>query len=255
MGAPSEKNLIQSVSRAIAILQCFHDNRELSLFEISTLLGLHKSTTSGIVNTLKAENFLEQDSTHGKYKLGLEVFRLAMNSRLEFGELCEPHLETLSRLTGETINLGVYDGFSNIVYVSKKESIHSLKISTPLGSRLPMYCTAIGKAMLSVMEEQRASELIRLMDMKPLTDNTITDVQTLLDELDRIRQHGVAYDLEELELGLVCVAVPVYYQFGKPAGAISVSGPSLRMDEERRAYIGSKLREVSTAINNELCKA
>ena len=249
----ADKKKIQSICRAVAVLRCFQDKRELTLTEISQSLGLHKSTASGIINTLKAERFLEQDQVHGKYKLGLDIFRLAMNSRLELSELCEPHLDTLLHLTGEAVNLGVSDG-GKVVYVSKKESAHSLQISTKVGSRRPMYCTALGKAILSVMDTAQAAKLILSMEMSAHTDKTITDAQALLRELETIREQGIAYDLEELEPGLVCMAVPIYYKQGSPVGAISISGPSLRMGDERRAYIGAQLREVCAAINSELCR-
>jgi DNA-binding IclR family transcriptional regulator len=250
---PTERKTIQSINRAIAILHCFHDKRELTLTEISQAMGLHKSTTSGIVNTLKSEKFLEQDKASGKYKLGLEIFRLAINSRMELNELCEPYLDELMRLTGETVNLGVSDG-AEVVYVLKKESAHSLQMSIKVGTRRPIYCTALGKAMLSAMDESRAEKLIHSLKLTAYTKNTLTDVDALLREIEMTREHGVAYDMEELESGLICIAMPLYYKKGHPLGALSVSGPALRMDDQRRDHITTQLREVCKVVNNELCR-
>ena len=254
MNASSEKNLIQSVCRAVAILRCFHDEQELSLAEISSQLGIHKSTVSGIVNTLRAENFLEQDNKHGKYKLGLEIFRLAMNSRLELSELCDPYMEKLLLLTGETVTLGVYDGAEGIVYSAEKKSIHSLALSIPIGAQLPIHSTALGKAVLAAMEEERAFEIIAALEIKPKGKNGLRDAAALRKELGHIRQTGIAYDMEEYEPGLICVSSPIFYKPGKPVGAISIAGPTFRLDEEKRNYIGRQIREVSLEINKELCK-
>ena len=249
--SPTEKKKIQSICRAIAVLRCFHEKRELSLTEISQMLDLHKSTASTIINTLKAERFLEQDQPHGKYKLGLDIFRLALDSQLEFSELCEPYLDTLLRLTNETIIVGVREGL-DIVCVSKKESAHSLQVNTKRGTRFPIHCTSLGKAILSVSDPAYVSKFIQSAELNPYTDNTITDAPAFLRELETIREHGLAYNLDELEVGLVALAAPIYYKPGHPVGAVSVLGPSMRMGDDRLAYIGTHLREVCAAINDEL---
>jgi DNA-binding IclR family transcriptional regulator len=219
------------------------------------MVGLHKSTTAGIVGTLKAEGFLEQDALTGRLRLGLELFTLAVNARSELGIICEPHLDRLLEMTGETVNLAVLDpDRAEIVYIAKKESTQSIRIGTSVGKRLPVYCTAIGKSILACMDRRRAQSIMADVEMAPFTAHTITSWQTLNDELDRIARCGVAYDREEFETGVVCVAAPVYYREYEPVGAVSVSGPSMRMDTAAREKIAETLRGVAGQICGEMSK-
>jgi DNA-binding IclR family transcriptional regulator len=219
------------------------------------MVGLHKSTTAGIIGTLKAEGFLEQDALTGRLRLGLELFTLAVNARRELGIICEPYLNHLLEMTGETVNLAVLDpDRAEIVYIAKKESTQSIRIGTSVGKRLPVYCTAIGKSILACMDRNRAESLVAGVEMAPLTPRTITSWESLSNELDRIARCGVAYDEEEFEPGVVCVAAPVYYREREPVGAVSVSGPSMRMDAHARKKIAAVLRGVVEQIRGEMSK-
>jgi len=251
--AARKQPTIQSVSRAISILRCFEGDVQLGLSEISRILGLHKSTTAGIINTLKEEGFLEQDKRTGKLRLGLDLYSLAVQARHDLVEICEPHLNTLLNLTGETVNLAVIDR-SEIVYIAKKESSHSIRISTSVGAHLPVYCTAIGKSILAYMERSKAESIIDEIEMRPLTDKTITDKEKLLSIIETIYLEGVAYDFEEFEPGIICVASPLFYKKGDPIGAISVSGPAMRLGEDNRKSIASILKDTTARICSELSR-
>lgn len=217
------------------------------------MIGLHKSTTAGIVNTLKEEGFLEQDSATGKLRLGLDLYSLAVQARHDLVEICEPYLNTLLQLTGETVNLAVIDK-SEIVYIAKKESSHSIRISTSVGAHLPVYCTAIGKSILAFMERSRAESIINDIKFIPLTEKTITSKAGLLKAIEAVYKEGVAYDFEEYELGVICIASPLFYKQGEPIGAISVSGPALRLGEDARKNIAGILKDTTVDICNELSR-
>ena len=253
MSDQTQQPMIQSVVRAISILKCVGEHRELGLTEISKMLGLHKSTAAGLINTLKAERFLEISGRTGKLRLGLGIFALAMNNSMELGEICDPYLDLLLEETGETVNLIVRDG-DQVVYVTKKDSAHSIRSSTRVGSRRPLHCTAAGKAMLAFMERDEAKALIDSFDMTAFTDRTITEKPRLHSELDTIARDGVAFDLEEMEAGLVCVAAPVYYRPGNPVGAISISGPAMRMNGEALSRAADLLRKTSKQVCGELTR-
>ena len=244
---------IQSITRAISILRCFTDKQELGLTEISIMVGLHKSTTAGIINTLKDEALLVQNQENGKLRLGIELFCLAVNAKMELGELVMPYLDQLLQETEETVNLAVRDGV-HIVYIEKKESPHSMRICTSVGKRLPLYCTAIGKAILAFMSEAERETVLNELTFYPFTGKTITDRRTLLEMLDSIRAEGVSYDFEELENGLVCVAAPIFDKNGQPVAAVSVSGPSIRMGKPARQHIKQLLLRESRAISSRLVK-
>ena len=217
------------------------------------MVGLHKSTAAGIINTLKAEHFLEQNERTGKLRLGLDLFTLAVNARLELNDICEPYLNALLELTGETVNLAVLDK-TEIVYIAKKESAHSIRISTDVGTRMPVYCTAIGKSILAAMDPAEAENLIDSLDMSSFTERTVIDRMSLISALGIIRREGIAYDFEELEYGLICIAAPLYYRKGNPVGAISVSGPSVRMDSRARAGISEHLLRITDQVCRELSR-
>ena len=244
---------IQSVSRAVSILRCFEGDACLSLADVSRMVGLHKSTAAGIINTLKAEGFIEQDTTTGKLRLGLELFSLAVQARRGIVDICEPFLNELLSLTGETVNLAVLDK-NESVYIAKKESTHSVRISTNVGKHLPLHCTAIGKSILACMHRPEAEAIINQLEFRPYTENTITDKNRLLREIDRAMQEGVAYDHQEYQIGVSCVAAPLYYRKFSPIAAVSVSGPSFRIDDVRRREIALSILEISAKICRELAR-
>ena len=248
-----KQTTIQSVARAISILKCFNGDARLGLSEISRMLSLHKSTTAGIINTLKEEGFLEQDVRTGKLRLGLELFSLAVQARHDLAEICEPHLNRLLELTGETVNLAVLDK-NEVVYIAKKESSHSIRISTRVGAHLPVYCTAIGKSILAFMDRAKAEAIIDSIELKPLTNKTIVSKEVFVESIQKVFQEGVAYDFEEFELGIICVAAPLYYKEGEPIGAISVSGPAMRLDEDVRNNIAIALKDATSRICGELSR-
>jgi DNA-binding IclR family transcriptional regulator len=220
--------MIQSVERAIAILRCFEDHDELGVTEISKMIGLNKSTAFGLINTLRKEKFLQGNEKTGGLKLGLGLFRLSVNVKLDLKIICAPYINELLQTTKETVNLVVRDG-DNVIYIEKKESPYSMRISTRIGRQLPLYCTAVGKAILAFLRDDEIQEYIGRVRLKPFTDRTLKSKKELREQLLRIRQEGCAYDMEELENGVICVAVPILSPEKIPAGGLSVSGPSIRI--------------------------
>lgn len=244
----SKKGLIQSISRAAAVLRCFDGQTELGLSEISRMVGLHKSTAAGIVNTLKEEQFLEQNERTGKLRLGIELFRLSAGVHLELKDLCRPHMEVLLRATGETVSLAMPDGDA-LVCVEKMESPHSMRICTSIGQRLPMHCTASGKAVLAFLEPWEAERMLSgEVELPRYTYNTIVSKERLWDRLKKAKELGYACDMEEWEYGLVCVAVPLFNLNRKPLGALSISGPSIRMTEQIRGQVAQALLKAADAV-------
>lgn len=224
--------MIQSVQRAVDILRCFESRELLGITEIAERSGLNKSTAFGIVATLTAEGLLEQDVSTGRYRLGLELFRLGNLVNTSTRRLIMPELEKLSQTLEETVNYVRPDG-SDVVYLIKKESPHSMRICTKTGQRLPMYCTAVGKAILAYMPEEQRTGILDGYQFKPFTENTVPNKETLLLQLQEIRKSGYAVEREEFEAGLVCVAVPILDDNRRPIAAISCSGPKDRMTSEK----------------------
>ena len=239
---------IQAVDRAVEILRCFEQGDTLGVTEISRRLDLHKSTAFGLINTLVSNRLLEKAPDSEKYRLGIELFRLGSKAQSGIREICAPHVKQLMEVTGETANLVLPDG-GNVVYVDKRESQHSMRICTSVGLRLPMYCTAVGKAILAFMNDKEREAIIGDMQFASRTEKTITSKEALLEQLDRIKQDGYAIDDEELEYGLICVAVPILGKSGEPIAAISVSGPKPRMTKEKIREVHNELMTRSNDIS------
>ncbi len=250
MALKSEKN-IQSVSRAVQILQCFENNEELGVTEISRLLGLHKSTAFGLITTLEADKLLEKSEVTGKYRLGLELFRLGTKVNANLRRIAVPYLERLVSLYQETVNLVVLDDLS-VVYLEKVDSTRSMYINTVIGGKLPLHCTAVGKAILSGLPPAERQDKVERMDLCGLTNNTIRDKAKLLAYLESAALDGYAEESEELELGLTCVAAPLFNHLGKAFAAVSVSGPTSRMNAAFRQEICETLIVMTKEISRKL---
>lgn len=240
---------IQSVSRAAQILKCFQTQHQMTLTEIGKAVGLHKSTAYGIVTTLKNEGFLAKDENSGYYRLGMELYHLASCFEIDLRKISMPYINELCSLIGETVNLVVPDD-NQVVYIEKCESRHSIRISTSIGTRLPMYCTAVGKAILAYYNnEEIVSSILDRTQFVQYTTNTMVDKNAIMEELKVIRQRGYSIDNEELEKGLICIAAPVLNVIGFPVAAVSCSGPIQRMDEKNMTHIAAEVTRVANRIS------
>jgi IclR family transcriptional regulator, KDG regulon repressor len=247
----NDKRLIQSVERAYKILKCFEENRMLRITDISNMLSLHKSTTFGLVSTLEEFNLLEQDDQTGMYKLGMELFKLGAHVDINLRSIVAPYIDNLVAICQETVNLvGREDDL--VFYIEKKESPHSMRICTKLGQELPMYCTAVGKAILASLDPCEAEDILQRTEFRRYTNNTHRTVKAVKEELIKIRLNGYAVDNEELEYGLVCIGVAIVDRKGSPVGGISVSGPVTRMDDKMLQKASELLIEYANQIKLKL---
>ena len=242
---------IQSVSRAVAILRCFHEHEELGLQEISQMLDLHKSTTSTLVTTLRNERLLEQNPGTGKYRLGMEAFLLGSSTNINIRTVTRPYLAELNERFHETVNLTVPSG-TDVVYIDKMESEYSMRTCTRIGQKLPFYCTANGKVIFAYYSRERLAAHLEGLHMVPFTPNTISSAEELTQALDDVRARGFACDNGELELGLCCYATPVFDGSGVPVAAISLSGPQSRMDSSLREEMIDALKACAENISRTL---
>src|SRR6478609_4603462 len=205
----------QSLERGLAILSSFQSAQPLlGVSDLSREVGLSRSTTHRYVATLTALGYLQQDAETRKYRLGPRVLDLgfsAINS-MELRHVSAPHLQLLSDAIGHTVNMAVLDG-ADIVYIerctSSRAERREIDLNLHIGSRLPAYCTSMGKVLLAFLP---APELDALLDEIELTrrgPNTITARRRLLEELEQVRRRGLAVNNEELASGLRSIAAPV----------------------------------------------
>lgn len=243
---------IQSINRAIQILRCFEKESQLTLTEICSKVGLHKSTAYGIITTLKNNDFLEKSEETGAYRLGMGLYKLASHVNVDLRSICTPLVHELCNITGETVNLVVPDE-NYIIYIEKCESKHSMRISTSIGTRLPMYCTAVGKAILAFMpDSSAASNILDQTQLTAITRNTLTSKDAIMHELEETRKRGYAIDREELEYGLICIAAPIINVIGVPIAAISCSGPLQRMDSDTINRVAEEVTRYALKISSKI---
>lgn len=225
---------VQSIDRAVMMLKLFSETtRELKLTEIAERLDLHKSTTFGILNTLKYHGLISQNEDNQKYSLGtylLELGNILVNS-MDIRGIASTILNNIRNSLEETVHLGMIENFE-VVYIDKQESTQSMRIFTTIGARNPAHCTGIGKAMMAYMDQEYLkSKLPEILER--FTEKTIVNKIKLLEQFEEIRKNGYALDEEERIEGLTCVAAPIFDHLGKVKYAISVSGPSVRMSDEK----------------------
>ncbi len=219
----------QSLERGLAILSAFRSGRPLlGVSDLAREVGLSRSTTHRYIATLAALSYLQQDPPTRKYRLGPRVLDLgfsAINS-MDLRELAVPHLQALSDETGHTVNMAVLDG-PDILYIERcrtsRQGQRDIDLNLHIGSRLPAYCTSMGKVLLANLPAEALDKVLRQTEFHRRGPNTLTAKSELVAELERVRRDGLATNNEELAYGLRSIAAPVFSQDGEVAAAINLA--------------------------------
>lgn len=235
--AKKEKSdyLIQSVSHALDLLEQFHDEvDELGVTELSKRLKLHKNNVFRLLATLESRGYIEQNKVTENYRLGLKTLELGQTFVKQMGLLrqARPVLENLVHECNETSYVAILKDL-HIIYLDVVETDLTVRVVPRVGSRLPAYCTAAGKVQIAYMSEEDLEQYLPPKDLKPLTPNTITDRDKLKQQLRQVVEDGYAIDDEELDIGVRCVSAPIRDYTRRIIGAVSISGPSMRLSMER----------------------
>lgn len=238
------------LGKAVLILQAFRvDDRALSLAELVRRTALHKATTYRLAGALVDTGLL--DRVDGGYRVSGSLFELGMRASVERSllELAMPFLQDLYERTHETVHLGVLEGHE-VVYVAKIAGHRPVTSPSRLGGRMPLHCTAIGKAMLAYAEPGvRRAVLEGRLERR--TPHTIVAPGILHRQLRDIAATGVAHEREESALGILCVAAPVLRTDDRPLAAVSVTGPVGRFNPERYA---DAIRGATAALTATLAR-
>jgi IclR family pca regulon transcriptional regulator len=219
----------QSLERGLAILSAFRSGRPLlGVSDLAREVGLSRSTTHRYIATLAGLGYLDQDAATRKYRLGPRVLDLgfsAINS-MDLREVAAPHLQALSDETGHTVNMAVLDG-ADIVYIERcrtsRQGQRDIDLNLHIGSRLPAYCTSMGKVLLADLEPKAVRDLLKRTQFAQRGPNTLTAETDLLKELEKVRATGLAVNNEELAYGLRSIAAPVRCQTGDVVAAINLA--------------------------------
>ncbi|NOZ73238.1 MAG: IclR family transcriptional regulator [Chloroflexi bacterium] len=250
---PRQTKPVQSLQRAITILRSFSEAEpELSVGELSQRLGLHKSTVSRILATLERERLVGRNPETGKYHLGLGMVSLAgvALGRLDVRAVAQPYLNHLVEITQETVNVVVIEGKEG-VNIARAASPKSIRYVGWIGRRIPLHCTAPGLILLAFMPFSE-SEMFLQEKLRKYTEHTLTSPPELRDRLQLIRKQGYAIVHEEFEEGYSGIASPIFNHQGEVTAAISITGPTFRLEPGQIEAFIEPLTETAFAISREL---
>ena len=227
--------IIQAVSHALDLLEQFHDDvDELGVTELSKRLKLHKNNVFRLLATLESRGYIEQNKVTENYRLGLKALELGQTFIKQLGLLrqAKPILEQMVEKSNETSYVSIYKE-NHIVYLDVVETNLTVRVVSRVGSRLPAYCTASGKVHMAYITDEELNNLLASMKFIQRTPTTITTPDAMHAELAKVREQGYALDDEELDLGVRCIAAPIRDYTLRIIGAISISGPTMRIDNVR----------------------
>jgi DNA-binding IclR family transcriptional regulator len=241
-----------SIDKTLSVLEAVSQNaRGLSLADVVKTVGLPKTTTFRILETLAAREYVAWNEENERYYIGIKALEIGMSGLIgiDVVDVAVPYLKDLSAIVGDTSFLAVYSN-GDVVYLYKAEGTASIQTTAHLGSRRPAYATALGKVILA---NQPIEETDRVLEKKRIkfTEKTVVDRIKLYEEFAAIRRDGYAIDDEGIEYGLYCLAVPIHNYTGSVIAAISVSGPIKRISENREKIV-EELKGVGATISRRL---
>lgn len=242
-----------TLGKAVAVLETVAlSDRPMRFTDVLAVSGQPRGTLHRQLSHLVQEGLLELRPDHS-YAPGLRLLKLASTSwaRNEFRAVAAPFLEALHRETGETVHLGVLRG-QEIIYLDKVESRQAVRMNSQIGNASPAYCTGVGKAALSALDAGALDGVLSDTQFRGFTPQTITDRAALLVELEEIRRSGVAFDREEHEPGIRCVAAPVCDAVRSLFAGVSVTGPAYRVAQKQLDDWAPHVRRAARGIMEDL---
>jgi DNA-binding IclR family transcriptional regulator len=243
--------LIQSLDRGLVILQAVGKSRDpVSLGELTDILGVDRSSAFRLANTLRQRGFLAYPTGRKDYILGPSVWGLYHHydwSKMLI-RVSHDHLKVLSGQMRETAHLAVRDG-QNVLFIDHVTANHMITVSGQTGERLPMYCTAHGKALLADCGKKELSEIFGASPLRSFTSKTVTSIDELAKVCSQIKAQSYATDDGEYLEGIRCVAAPIRTQAGEVIGSIGISAPLSRFPLRSYRTCGAQVREIARQIS------
>ncbi|AYO29631.1 IclR family transcriptional regulator [Biomaibacter acetigenes] len=248
-----DKAIIQSVDRALRILELFREESSLGLTQIAERMDLAKSTVYGLVATLETHHYLEQDPDNGKYRLGIRLLELGelFNQRLDLRREAVPIMRDLVEKYSETVQLSILDG-TDVVYIDLIEAPTSIRYTSRIGKRVQAHCAATGKAMLADLPEDVIDKIYSNKTLVTPTPRSISNIVLLKEHLKLIRQQGYSIDDEELDLGVRGAGASIKNKNGRAIAGISLGGPTSRVTHDMVREFGLAVKEAALLISQRL---
>jgi IclR family acetate operon transcriptional repressor len=246
-----ERTGTQAIDRAAQLLVLvLTAERPSGLGELAQAAELPKSTASRLLEALERQGLVAQDGARGRFSVGPVLLRFGQRGLLDrhLAELAQPHLHALAEASGETVNLAV-PGALGVEHVAEVSSRHFLGTGRWVGRRVPYHCTAVGKILLAF-----GAAALPDGPLEPLTAETVVDRGRLDAELAAVRRDETAVAADELEPGLTAVAAPIRGEGGDVVGALTISGPTIRLAPDRLAELGPRLAREARALSTRLAE-
>lgn len=250
---PSARNGLQTVDRAVSVLEILARRGEAGVTEVAGLLDVHKSTASRLLGALEARDLVEQAVDRGKYRLGFGIVRLAgaVTGGLDITRQSQAVCERLAADIGETVNIAV---------LREHYAVNLYQVRGPgavgahnwVGHMTPVHATSSGKILLAYLPDAERAAVLKAVRLKKLTARTLDDRAKLEEDLGQARERGYAMTLEELEEGLHAMSAPVRAGGGEVVAAISASGPAYRLTEERMREFAPVLLQGAAEISHRM---
>ncbi len=245
---------VQVIDRALDILELLSMEKDgLGITEISIRLNINKSTVHRIVTALVERGYIQKDTSRLVYKLGLKFVELSSMylNNIELKTEAKTYLWELTNKFGLATHLGILDS-TEIVYIDKVDVVSSRRLYSKIGLRIPVYCSALGKSMLSGMTNKECDLLLSKCSFEKFTTNTLTTKEELIEQINTYKIKGWFLDDEEHDEGIRCISSPIYDYMGKVIAAISISGANTLISTENQEEVGNIMVETARKISKRL---
>jgi IclR family acetate operon transcriptional repressor len=249
----TEQNKIKSLDRALVILERLSERGGATLTDLSEDLDQSPATVYRVLSTFEGRNMVDFDPVAQTWHIGAGAFHIGSRflRRTSLVERARPFLRELIQKTEETANLGVSrDGL--VLFLSQVETHHNIRAFFPPGTMSPMHSSGIGKALLAQMDDKEVAAIISKHKLTAFTEHTLVTPDALAADLTATKARGYAFDAEEKNDGMRCIAAPVFDMHGEPIAGVSISGPSARIPDERIDSLGASVKETASKLTAAL---
>lgn len=249
----SSASTLQSLDRALGVLDALSRNRASSLTDLALRLGIPTATTHRILTTLQKRRFAEFDEESQTWMVGIEAYRVGTSflKRTNLLDISRPVMRALMEATGETANLAVPDG-AQVVFVGQVETPNPIRAFFNHGTRTSMHASGTGKAILAAMDDDKALRLMQTTGLEEFTSRTLVTPASLLKDLAQTRTRGWSFDREERFDGMCCIGAVIHDTLGEPIAGVSISGPSGRFTDRLVGGFGTQVNRAAAEISSSI---
>ncbi|GMQ64459.1 IclR family transcriptional regulator [Vallitalea maricola] len=249
-----QKSTLQTVDRALTILEILSQEvNGLTAKEIENKIELNKSTIHRLLMTLLNKGFIEKNEQTNRYIIGLKMVELSSIrlNNIELKTEALPYLREMSYKLNQPVQLATYlDG--DAVFIEKIEPIHSIRMYSQIGKRIPIYCSSVGKALLLQWSNEKILKLLEDIEFTSFTPTTLLDHEKIIQEIEEARIEGFAIDNQEHEIGIYCIASPIYDYRGEIIAAVSTAGTNKEFLENKDAEIIHEVKNTAEKISKRM---